>query len=268
MRFALGLEYFGSGFCGWQSQPNGCGIQDAVQSALSKIAKHEVTVVAAGRTDTGVHAAEQVIHFDTTAERPIGAWVRGSNTSLPQGVAVLWAQPVSSEFHARFSAWARCYSYILLNRSSRPGINHGRVGWYHRPLDEGAMAGAAQCLIGRHDFSAFRSSECQAKTPIKTLHELRIERRGEYMAFHFCADAFLHHMVRNLVGSLVYVGYGRYPAQWIESLLASKDRSLAAPTFMPHGLYLTRIEYNAGWQLPQRENSTQANWLQDLALTL
>lgn len=268
MRFALGLEYFGSGFCGWQSQPNGCGVQDAVQSALSKIAEHDIAVIAAGRTDTGVHAAEQVIHFDTTAGRPISAWVRGTNASLPLGVAVLWAQPVSSEFHARFSAYARRYTYILLNREARPGLSHGRVGWYHRPLDEGAMVAAAQCLVGCHDFSAFRSSECQAKTPIKTLHELHIERRGEYVVFHFIADAFLHHMVRNMVGSLVYIGSGQYPANSLEGLLASQDRSLAAPTFMPDGLYLTRIEYDAGWLLPQREHSGHTDLLHDLALAI
>ena len=266
MRFALGLEYFGAEFCGWQTQPSGCGVQDAVESALSKMAEQKISIVAAGRTDTGVHAIEQVVHFDTQADRPLSAWVRGSNAYLPPSISALWAQPVSDDFHARFSACQRHYTYVLLNRATRPGLRAGRVGWYHRPLNVGAMVIAARHLIGRHDFSAFRSAECQAKSPVKTLAELRIERRGEFVMFHFSADAFLHHMVRNIVGCLVYVGDGHYGADWLQSLLASKDRRLAAPTFMPDGLYLSRIEYGPGWTLPRREGIEFSDVLADLVV--
>lgn len=251
MRIALGLEYHGGGYCGWQTQPNGCGIQDTVQRALSDIAKHPVEVTSAGRTDTGVHALEQVIHFDTLAERPLSAWIRGTNTHLAHDIAILWAHPVPNEFHARYSARSRRYRYLLLNRPQRPAVTHGRVGWFHLLLDVDAMHDAAQILIGRHDFGAFRSAECQAKTPIKTVLELRVYRCNDWVVFDVHADGFLHHMVRNLVGSLVYIGSGRCGQDWLTEVLQSKDRSLAAPTFAPDGLYLTAIAYDAGWGLPQ-----------------
>ena len=264
MRIALGIEYHGARYCGWQSQANGCAIQDVVEAALAKIAERPVQVVCAGRTDTGVHAIEQVIHFDTDAQRPLSAWVRGTNANMPNDIAVLWARPVGEEFHARFSAQSRRYCYILLNRPQRPALASRRVGWYHQTLDVGAMQSAAQCFAGRHDFSAFRSSECQSKTPIKTLHSLCIERCNDYVIFNLHADGFLHHMVRNLVGSLVYVGSGRGDADWIAGVLASGDRRLAAPTFSPDGLYLTRIEYDPAWELPQRPEIKQHELLTEL----
>ena len=257
MRIALGLEYDGSRFLGWQTQPGGGTVQDALEEALSMIAGGALSVVAAGRTDRGVHAREQVIHFDVEAERPTSAWVRGVNALLPPSIAVLWAAPVGAEFHARYSARARSYRYVLINRPVRPALAAGRVGWFHAPLDVAAMQAAAQHLIGEHDFSAFRSSECQAKTPVRTVRALDIERRGERIDFVVRANAFLHHMVRNVVGALVYVGKGRYPPHWTRELLAARDRSRAAPTFAAEGLYLEAIDYEARWGLPQRQSAPE-----------
>lgn len=247
---ALGIEYDGSGFCGWQTQPGGCAVQDRLEQACAGIAGVPVKTVCAGRTDAGVHALGQVVHFDCTVDRPLTAWVRGVNALLPSSMAVTWAHPVSDDFHARFSAQARCYRYVLLNGPVRPAADHGRVGWFHLPLDVARMRAAAACLVGEHDFSAFRAAECQARSPVKTLHEVSIESSGPYVIFGFRANAFLHHMVRNLVGTLVYVGKGKQPVQWVQELLRSKDRSKSAPTFGPQGLYLERIEYEAKWGLP------------------
>jgi tRNA pseudouridine38-40 synthase len=251
MRFALGLEYDGRGFCGWQSQLGGGAVQDALERALASICAQPVRVAAAGRTDTGVHATAQVAHFDSPVERPLTAWVRGVNSALPDGVAVLWAQPVAPGFHARFCATGRAYTYLLLNRASRPGLSSGRVGWFHRPLDVERMRAAAALLPGTHDFSAFRAAECQADSPVRELRRLDIERHGDLIVFHFGADAFLQRMVRNIVGSLVYVGKGRHPPQWVAELLAGRDRSAAAPTFAPDGLYLTAVDYGPAWRLAQ-----------------
>jgi tRNA pseudouridine38-40 synthase len=251
MRIVIALEYVGVGFCGWQSQPSGCGVQDALEAALSAIAGENVGVTAAGRTDTGVHAAFQVAHFDTTANRPLTAWVRGVNSHLPHGVAVLWAQQVDDSFHARFAAIERGYRYVLLNHPVRPALEGGRVGWHHRLLDEKAMNTAAVHLIGRHDFSAFRAAECQAKSPLKELRLARIERRGDYLLCDFRADGFLHHMVRNLMGSLVHIGVGNQSPEWLGELLAGRDRTRAAPTFDAAGLYLTHIRYPSGFALPE-----------------
>jgi tRNA pseudouridine38-40 synthase len=255
VRIALGVEYDGSRFCGWQTQPSGCGVQDHVETALRSIAGARIETVCAGRTDAGVHAAGQVVHFDTVVERPLSAWVRGSNTSLPPGSAVLWACEVPSAFHARYSAVRRSYRYVLLNRDVRPALGHGRIGWFHLPLDVARMREAAAQLVGEHDFSAFRSSECQARSPVRTLHSIDIERHGEYVIFDFCANAFLHHMVRNLVGALVYVGKGKHAPDWISHVLESRDRSKAAPTFEAAGLYLTRVEYDPDLKLPARSSS-------------
>ena len=249
MRIALGLEYDGSGFCGWQSQAGGGAVQDAVESALSIVADAPIRVVCAGRTDAGVHALAQVVHFDTEAVRPDTAWVRGVNAHLPASVAVRWAQPVSTEFHARFSARGRRYRYVLLNRAERPALMARRVGWFHRPLDADAMAAAASLLLGEHDFSAFRAIECQAKSPVKTLRRADVARHGNLLVFDFEASAFLHHMVRNLVGALVYVGKGAHPPAWIGELLAGRDRARAAPTFEACGLYFAAVDYDAVWQL-------------------
>lgn len=250
MRIALGIEYDGSRFLGWQTQPGGGTVQDALELALATIAAQPVAVTCAGRTDRGVHALGQVVHFDTSAERPDSAWVRGVNAVLPDSVAVLWSRRVSSDFHARYSARARTYRYVLLNRTVRPALAARHAGWCHASLDVAAMRAAAMALCGEHDFSAFRSAECQASTPVRTLHSLAIEQRGERIDFVLRANAFLHHMVRNLVGTLVYVGRGRRPPEWVREVLASRERARAAPTFAAAGLYLEAVEYEANWELP------------------
>lgn len=253
MRIALGIEYEGSSFCGWQTQAAGCAVQDRLEAALTQIAAAPVATICAGRTDAGVHALAQVVHFDCDAERPPSAWVRGVNALLPPSLAVIWAQPVREDFHARFCATARHYRYVLLNHPVRPAADHGRVGWFHAPLDMDRMRAAAALLIGEHDFSAFRSAECQAKSPVRTLMQLELTRQDPYLVFDFCANGFLHHMVRNIVGSLIYVGKGRQDAGWIGELLAARARKAAAPTFDPAGLYLAAVDYDAVWGLPQRE---------------
>ncbi len=249
-RIVLAVEYDGRGFCGFQSQPSRCGVQDALEAAIGGIADHGVTVVAAGRTDAGVHATSQVVHFDTTTTRPDSAWVRGVNARLPQAAAVLWSQAVGEDFHARFRAVARHYHYVLDNRPQRPALEAGRVGWYHRPLDVGAMRDAASRLVGRHDFSAFRAAECQAKTPVRDLSRCAIGQRGTHVHFEFSADGFLHHMIRNLVGAFIAVGNGTRDPAWMRTLLESRDRSQGAPTFAPDGLYLTGADYPAAFGLP------------------
>lgn len=254
MRIALGLEYCGSAFCGWQSQAGGGAVQDALEAALARIADGPVATLCAGRTDARVHATHQVVHFDTGAERPLTAWVRGVNTHLPEGVAVRWAQPVSEEFHARFSARGRCYRYLLLNRPQRPGLWQGRAGWFHGPLNLEAMQAGAARLLGEHDFSAFRAAECQAKSPIKTLWRAEVRQLGEWFVFDFAASAFLHHMVRNLVGSLVTIGKGAQEPAWMAELLTHQDRKLAAPTFSPDGLYFRGPIYEAHWGLPEPDD--------------
>ena len=250
VRIALGLEYDGRYFCGWQTQTDGCSVQDALQRALTSIAGHPVEVVAAGRTDAGVHAAMQVVHFDAQFDRPASAWVRGVNSFLPDSVAVLWACVVTQDFHARFSALARSYRYVLLNHPVRPALQAGKTGWFHAPLALEPMREAAQLLIGTHDFSAFRAAACQAKSPMRELRSLGIRRDGDRIIFDLCANAFLHHMVRNIVGALVYVGKGRYPPHWVAELLQQRDRKLAAPTFAPDGLYLSAVRYADEWGLP------------------
>lgn len=255
MRIALGVEYDGRPYCGWQSQAVGVTVQDTLQSALSQIAAAPISVIAAGRTDTGVHALEQVVHFETEAVRPLTAWVRGVNALLPDSIAVRWAHPVPDEFHARFSAHGRSYRYLLINRPVRSAIHAGKMGWFHAPLDISLMREAAVCLLGEHDFSAFRAAECQAKSPVKCLNSMDIYQDGEMLAFDLSANAFLHHMVRNLVGALVYVGKGKYPPQWLAEVLAGRERRFAAPTFSPDGLYLRRIQYDAKWGLPQIQES-------------
>jgi tRNA pseudouridine38-40 synthase len=251
MRIVLGVEYDGTPYSGWQSQLGVATVQDALQAALGGIAGAPVAIIAAGRTDAGVHALEQVVHFDTDVLRAPSAWVRGVNALLPASIAVLWSHAVPDEFHARFSAQARSYRYVLVNRPVRSAIQAKRAGWYHAPLDVDLMRRAAQYLLGEHDFSAFRASECQAKSPLKNLARLDITRQGCDIVFDLSADAFLHHMVRNIVGCLIYVGKGKHPPQWLAQVLDSKNRSLAAPTFAPDGLYLRRITYDPKWGLPQ-----------------
>jgi tRNA pseudouridine38-40 synthase len=250
MRLALGLEYDGSAFCGWQTQPNRCGVQDHLQDALTRFTNTPIEVTAAGRTDTGVHATAQVVHFDTDVAREGSSWVRGPNACLGEALRVLWSHGVPDDFHARYSAMSRTYRYLLLNEPVAPAVLRHRVGWFHRPLDLERMREAAKPLIGEHDFSAFRDAQCQARSPIRDLQEARIEREGNLVVFTFRANAFLHHMIRNLVGSLVYVGCAREGPAWIAALLESRDRRLAAPTFSPAGLYLAGVEYPASFALP------------------
>jgi tRNA pseudouridine38-40 synthase len=250
MRIALCIEYDGSAFHGWQTQTGGGTVQDALEAALSEIAGEPIAVVCAGRTDAGVHATSQVVHFDCGVARPLSAWVRGTNALLPVSVAVRWAHAVADDFHARFSAFGRHYRYLLLNRPQRPALAHGRAGWFHLPLDIDAMQAAAAQLLGEHDFSSFRAAECQAKSPVKLLRRASVVQDGEMIIFDFEASAFLHHMVRNMVGSLVYVGKGKYSPEWIGELIAARDRRVAAPTFAAAGLYLSGVSYEPHWGLP------------------
>lgn len=251
MRIALGIEYDGATFAGWQSQAHGNTVQDVLERALSAVAGSRIATICAGRTDAGVHALNQVVHFDTAANRPDSAWVRGTNANLPPTVAATWSKQVSTEFHARFSAVARSYRYLLLDHPVRPALLQGKVGWYHAPLDVEEMGKAAAILLGEHDFSAFRASQCQARSPIRTLRKLDIFRQGDLIVFDLEANAFLHHMVRNLVGTLVHVGNGRRSAGWVMDVLESRDRAKAARTFEAAGLYLVGVDYASEWSLPQ-----------------
>lgn len=226
-------------------------MQDAVEAALATIAGEPIATTCAGRTDSGVHALEQVIHFDTQAGRPDSAWVRGVNASLPPQVAVLWSRRVDETFSARYSATSRTYRYRLLNRPARPALQAPYLGWFPLPLDVERMREAAALLAGEHDFSAFRSAECQAKSPVRTISNFLIEKHDQEIHFLLTANAFLHHMVRNLVGTLVYVGKGKHPPQWVGEVLDSKDRARAAPTFAAEGLYLEKVSYDASWGLPR-----------------
>jgi tRNA pseudouridine38-40 synthase len=249
-RIALGIEFDGSRFLGWQTQPGGGTVQDALQDALSAVADAPVSVTCAGRTDRGVHAREQVVHFDTDAERPDSAWVRGVNALLPESVAVLWSRRVAPEFHARYSALSRSYRYVLVNRPVRPALAARYAGWHHAPLDAGRMREAAGHLTGTHDFSAFRAAECQAKSPVRTLYEIEVARDGDRIEFRLRANAWLQHMVRNIVGTLVAVGKGKHPPGWAKAVLESRDRARAAATFAAEGLYLDCVEYGPDWALP------------------
>lgn len=261
-RIALGISYDGHGFSGWQSQANHSGVQDCLEKAIAQITGHAVRVHAAGRTDTGVHALGQVIHFDTAATRPISAWVRGVNAFLPPSVRVLWAHDVAPEFHARFSAISRSYQYLLYNAPVASAIMHHKSGWFHLPLDVAAMQKACEFLLGEHDFSAFRASECQAKSPVKTMHESSVMQKGAYIQFCFSANAFLHHQIRNIVGALVYVGKGALQPEDMQLLLQQKNRTLSPPTFSPHGLYLTGVGYDQQWGLPSdKVTSNVVDWL-------
>ena len=256
MRIALGVQYIGTGWNGYQKQPDRNTVQDRLEIALEKFACVPLATTCAGRTDTGVHAIEQVVHFDTDLVRPTQAWVRGVNTFLPDSIVVRWAAEVPMgedglEFHARFSARSRTYHYVLYNHPTPSALLSDRAGWVFRPLDVDRMIDAARHLVGTHDFSAFRASSCQAKTPVKDMHEVKIERHGDIIVFTLRASAFLHHMVRNIVGSLVYVGLGRQEPDWMLDVLNSRSRDVAAPTFMPDGLYFAKIEYDPRWQLPQ-----------------
>jgi tRNA pseudouridine38-40 synthase len=253
-RIVLSVEYDGSAYEGWQSQPHGRTVQDALQVAIAEISAHAVSLNCAGRTDTGVHATTQMAHFDTDAERPLSAWVRGVNAHLPGNISVRWAQQVGDDFHARFSAEARRYRYVLFNQPVRPAILAGKVGWHHAPLDLQAMQEACIVLIGTHDFSAFRAASCQANTPVRLMQLANVTQRGNCFLFDFAANGFLHHMVRNLVGALVCIGKGDEPASHMAALLALRDRRSSPPTFAPDGLYLCGIRYPERFGLPDGGN--------------
>lgn len=252
MRVALGLSYDGTAFHGWQTQPSGRTVQDTLETALTSFLSHPVQTICAGRTDAGVHALNQVVHLDTDAIRTPESWIRGLNALLPSTVAVQWATPVSDHFHARFAAQSRDYIYIVRNDRVRSPLLHNRVGWVYRLLDHHLMQQAALRLLGEHDFSCFRSSMCQASSPVRCLHALDITERGPYLFFSFKANAFLHHMIRNIMGTLIYVGLGRQPPEWVDELLMHRDRRRAAPTFAPDGLYLAGVNYSDEFALPTR----------------
>ena len=259
MRVVLGLCYRGQAYQGWQSQPGGNTVQDHLEGALARFADRPLRTLCAGRTDAGVHALNQVVHFDTELERDASSWVRGTNRYLAPDIAVQWCRFSDAGFHARNSAVGRRYVYVLLESAVRPAVEAGSVGWSFRPLDADAMRAAAQPLIGEHDFSAFRSSECQAASPVKTLRSIGISRRGAYWRFEFDASAFLHHMVRNLMGCLVAVGSGARSEAWLGDVLVSRQRSLAAPTFPADGLYFAGPYYDPVHTMPER--NAAADWL-------
>jgi tRNA pseudouridine38-40 synthase len=251
MRLALGLAYEGTGTPGWQTQPSGDALQDLLERSLGALAGHPVDTVCAGRTDAGVHALAQVVHFDTDAVRPPDAWVRGTNARLPGRIAVQWAHEVPDTFHARFSARARTYRYLIRCAPVPHPLWRDRAGWVFHPLDVEPMREAAALLRGEHDFSAFRSSQCQAATPVRTLSRFDVARRGDTVEVTLTANAFLHHMVRNLVGTLVWVGIGRRPPSWAGEVLGARSRALAAPTFAAAGLYFADVEYDHAFGLPR-----------------
>lgn len=270
MRLALGISYNGQAYQGWQSQLSGLTVQDKLETALGKFTGQargsqgiasggRVSTLCAGRTDAGVHGLMQVIHFDTHLARETASWVRGTNAHLPRDIAVQWAREVPDAFHCRASAISRRYAYILLASAVRPSVDAGRVGWIYKPLDAQAMAQAAALLTGEHDFSSFRASSCQALSPVKNLHRIDISQRGAYWRFEFEANAFLHHMIRNIMGCLVAVGQGSQSPGWLGELLRARDRTAAAPTFGPTGLYFLGPIYEPRWGLP---NSVPAfDWL-------
>ncbi|SDM17948.1 tRNA pseudouridine38-40 synthase [Oryzisolibacter propanilivorax] len=273
MRMALGVSYNGQAYQGWQSQPSGNTVQDRLEAALERFATQPVHTLCAGRTDAGVHGLMQVAHFDTPLARTPFSWVRGTNTFLPPDIAVQWAHPVPDAFHARACATGRRYAYVLLQSSVRPSVDAGRVGWVFRPLDEAAMRAAVQHLLGEHDFSSFRAAGCQARTPVKTLRRIDISRRGPpegsgtalhgvtpcYWRFEFEGDAFLHHMIRNIMGCIVAIGQGLQAPDWMRQVLAARSRDAAAPTFSPDGLYFLGPQYDPQWGLPA--HAAAYDWL-------
>lgn len=253
-RICLGVEYNGSLFQGFQAQKHTAAtVQESLQKALSSVADEAITLVCAGRTDAGVHATSQIVHFDTLAERPFKAWFLGANARLPDGVSIRWAKAVSPDFHARFSARARTYRYMIYNSPTRPALLRQQVTWQKRPLDFSAMVDAAACLPGEHDFSSFRASQCQARSPVRKLHSLRFSRYRDLIILELRANAFLHHMVRNIAGVLMTVGCGDKPRQWVEEVLAARDRTRGGVTAAPHGLYLVKVEYPAEFGLPDED---------------
>lgn len=252
MRIVLGVEYDGSAFFGWQWQEGGLRtVQDAVQQATSKVANHTVTIVCTGRTDTGVHALEQVVHFDTESQRSHHSWLMGINANLPADVRVIWVQEAVGDFHARYSAIARFYRYIILNRDTRSAIHRDRVTWCHHQLEAEKMHQAAQALVGSHDFTSFRALKCQSVSPMRLMYFIEVYRQGEQVIMDISANAFLHHMVRNIAGVLMAIGMGDKPVQWTEELLACKNRQVGGVTAPAHGLYLVGVYYPQKYALPK-----------------
>jgi len=251
MRIAVGVEYDGSGFHGWQVQKHEpATVQAALEAALSRVAAEPVRVVCAGRTDSGVHAVGQVVHFDTTAVRTPRNWILGSNVHLPDSVAVTWAQTVDDAFHARFAAVSRRYRYMILNRPTRSGLLVGRTTWVHHALDAERMHEAGQALVGEHDFSSYRAIGCQAKSPVRTLHSLSVHRHGEFIELAVHANAFLHHMIRNIAGVLIAIGRGDQSPRWAAEVLEHRDRTLGGVTAPPDGLYFERVHYPERFDIP------------------
>jgi len=250
LRLAVGIEYEGAGYAGWQTQPGLRTIQGHLQSALGGVADEPVELVCAGRTDAGVHARGQVAHFETQAVRPMRGWVLGANAALPRDISVVWARPVPAHFHARYCAEARTYRYIILNRGARSALAASRATWIHKPLDHEQMAEAARALCGEHDFSAFRAAQCQAKSPIRRMERLTVARQGDWLAIEATANAFLHHMVRNIAGLLIRIGKGDAPPSWAAQVLAGRDRRVSAATAPAAGLYLWHVRYPGAFALP------------------
>lgn len=250
MRIAAGVEYDGSGFCGWQSQIGVRTAQDCIEKAVSNVADHKIKVVCAGRTDTGVHSVGQVIHFDSRVQRSMRSWVLGSNANLPRDICLCWAKLVNERFHARFSAISRQYRYVIVNRRTRPAVLQDHVTWQHRYLDEKIMYRAGKLLEGEHDFSSFRALACQSKTPVRHVYEVAVLRQGQYVYLDVRANGFLHHMVRNIAGVLMAVGSGERPATWVSDLLSLRDRTQGGVTAPPQGLYFSGVEYAPGFDLP------------------
>jgi tRNA pseudouridine38-40 synthase len=256
---ALGIGYRGQAYQGWQSQAGGRTVQDRLEHALARFADRPIRTLCAGRTDAGVHAINQVVHFDTEVVREPYSWVRGSNRFLPDDIAVQWCLPVADSFHARNLARGRRYRYVLLESAVRPALESGLVGWVCQALDADAMSRAAAMLLGEHDFSSFRSAECQAASPVKTMRDIAITRCGAYWRFDFEASAFLHHMVRNIMGCLLAVGSGRRSPHWMSEVLAARNRRVAAPTFAAAGLYFVGPYYDAQWAIPA--HVAASDWL-------
>lgn len=243
MRIALVVEYDGSQYHGWQAQPGLCTVQDVVENAISRVAAEKISITAAGRTDTGVHATHQVIHFDTDKERNIRAWIYGVNSFLPKDVCVRWGKEMPDTFHARYSGLSRRYRYVIYNSPIRPALMRCNVTWQYRQLDHNLMHEAAQCLIGEHDFTSFRSVECQSRTPMRSVMSVNVTRKADFVVIDICANAFLHHMVRNIAGALMAVGSTRHSIAWVKEVLDAKDRKLGAETAPPYGLYLVSVAY-------------------------
>lgn len=258
LRIAVGIEYDGARYAGWQRQAVAPSVQAEVERALGSVADHPVEATCGGRTDAGVHALGQVAHFDTTALRPMRGWALGANTALPPDIVVLWATGVTPDFHARYSALSRTYRYVIQNRVVRPALARQRACWIHEPLDAAAMHAAAQCLVGEHDFSAFRAAECQSRTALRRVERIAVSRQGDRVIVDVTANAFLHHMVRNVAGTLIAVGRGDRPGAWVAEALASRDRRAAGVTAPAGGLYFLRIEYPRRFGLPDTDPGASA----------